>query len=268
LAGAQGEDLAWSHLDSGPEILVPLNDFVGRAAFYVGDLDRKISGVIKRIVRPGDRVLDIGANIGVVTLHLAKLVGKTGMVHSFEPNPNIADLLLRSVERNRMDNVHVHRCALGAEEGVLTLSFPARNAGQATINKARAGEAWESVQVQVRTLSALAQEFEIGKVRLVKMDVEGFEPEVLRGARGWLSDHPPDAMIFESNEERAPGESDPVFSLLAEQDYVFYAIPMRLLSLRLQAYDPASNQALTSHDVLAVRRICEQEIISQFRTQT
>ena len=123
LAGENGDELTWARLDSGPEILVSLNDYVGRAAFYVGDLDRKVSAVISQIVRPGDHVLDIGANIGVVTLQLAKLVGKSGVVHSFEPNPNIAKLLVESIERNSMENVHVHTCAL-AEEGTLSPQHP------------------------------------------------------------------------------------------------------------------------------------------------
>ena len=99
------------------------------------------------------------------------------------------------------------------------------------------------------------------------MDVEGYEPEVLRGARSWLSAHPPDAMIFESNATHAEGEADPSLSLLVEQDYVLYAVPKRLFSLRLKPYDPANAQAAASHDMLAVRRNREREIISKFRVE-
>ena len=66
-----GAHLAWTRLGCGSEILVPLDDYVGRAAYFVGDLDRKISALIQRIVRSGDQVIDVGANLGVVTLHLA-----------------------------------------------------------------------------------------------------------------------------------------------------------------------------------------------------
>ncbi|HMB07734.1 MAG TPA: FkbM family methyltransferase [Isosphaeraceae bacterium] len=149
--------MTWTRLDFGAEILVPLNDYIGKAAFYVGDLDRKVSETIKRIVRPGDHVLDIGANLGLVTLQLAKLVGKRGVVHSFEPNPNIANLLRRSIERNELENVRLHTCALGTEEGTLDLSFPGYNAGQGTLKMTRSSNAWSSVQVQVKTLSAVAE---------------------------------------------------------------------------------------------------------------
>ncbi|HMB07735.1 MAG TPA: hypothetical protein VKP69_28880 [Isosphaeraceae bacterium] len=99
------------------------------------------------------------------------------------------------------------------------------------------------------------------------MDVEGYEPEVLRGARSWMSAHPPDAMIFESNERHAAAEADPSLSLLAEQDYALYSLPKRLFSLKLKPYDPVNAQTTPSHDMLAVRKNCEREIISKFRVQ-
>ena len=65
---------AWAEVEGG-RLLVSLDDYVGRSAFYVGDLDRKVSAVVDRFVRPGDTVLDIGANIGLVSLRVAKRVG-------------------------------------------------------------------------------------------------------------------------------------------------------------------------------------------------
>lgn len=263
-AGSRGES-TWTRLKSGPEILVPLQDYVGKAAYFVGDLDRKISETIKRIVRPGDHVLDIGANLGVVTLHLAKLVGPTGIVHSFEPNPAVNELLSRSIERNNLKNVRLHTCALGATDGgTLELSFPEQNAGQATLTQTRPGEGWRSVQVPVKTLSALADEAGIGKIRLIKIDVEGFEKEVLTGARAWMTANPPDAIIFESNESLADGEADPVVSMLTELGYVIYSIPKRLFSLRLAPFRPNDKQEIKANDLLAVRKDCQQEIVSKF----
>src|SRR5947209_12853453 len=70
LAAGTGGGEAWARLRGGPELLVPLDDYVGRAAYYVGDLDGKVSEVIRRVVRPGDTALDVGANLGVVALPL------------------------------------------------------------------------------------------------------------------------------------------------------------------------------------------------------
>jgi FkbM family methyltransferase len=263
-AGAQG-GLVWCRLRCGTEILVPLSDYIGKAVFFLGDLDRKISEVIRRIVRPGDRVLDVGANLGVVTLQLARLVGPNGVVHSFEPNPAVHRLLEQSLERNHLTNVRLHKCALGADDGTtLTLNFSEENAGLGTVCRGSTGAGWSSVEVPVRTLSALAAEHDFGEMRLMKMDVEGFELTVLRGALAWLAARPPEAIVFESNEGRDPKEPDPVISFLSEQGYTFYSIPKRLFSLKLVPYRLGSEHAEASHDMLAIRKDREQEIVSKF----
>ena len=76
LAGTSHESV-WCPT-SGGDVLAPLHDYVGRAAYYCGDLDPKISWVCKKLVNPGDTVCDIGANIGIVTLLLSRLVGNAG----------------------------------------------------------------------------------------------------------------------------------------------------------------------------------------------
>ncbi len=267
LSGSGGGQ-AWARLPSGSEILVPLNDYVGRSAFFVGDLDRKITEVIRRIVRPGDHVLDIGANLGLVTLQMARLVGGGGRVDSFEPNPAMHSLLSQSLERNKYKHVRLHTCALGSQDGdTLTLNFPESNAGQGTLTSTRPQEGWTSVKVPVRTLAALASEFQFDPVRLLKIDVEGFESEVFKGALPWLRSSPPGAIVFESNEGSGQGQKDPVVALLADLGYSFYSIPKRLVSLRLVPYKHAEGIESTSHDMLAVAKDQEREILSHFQVK-
>src|SRR5258705_75825 len=62
----------------GGEIYARLNDYVGRAVFFSGDLDRKLTSVARQLIQKGDTVFDIGANIGVMTLQFADLVGSLG----------------------------------------------------------------------------------------------------------------------------------------------------------------------------------------------
>ena len=116
----------------------------------------------------------------------------------------------------------------------------------------------------IRSLSALASEAGIGKIRLIKIDVEGYEKEVLEGAQAWMTANPPDAIIFESNESLAEGEADPVVTMLSELGYVLYSIPKRLLSLRLAPFLPKGPQEIKANDLLAVRKECQQDIVSKF----
>jgi FkbM family methyltransferase len=264
-AAGTGGGLAWARLECGMDALVPLDEYGGRAAYFVGDVDRKLSVIIKRIVRPGDTVLDIGANLGVVTLPLSRLVGDRGVVHSFEPNPMVRGLLLQSIARNDLKNVQVHECALGAEEGVTSLSYHDGNTGRGTLTGGHSRAGWKSVEVSVRTLSSVAEELDLSRVRLVKIDVEGYELEVLNGARRWLTSHPPDVILFESNDSTDADRTGGVLSLLSELGYALYSIPKILLLLRLKSYHADADGEETSHDMIAIRPECEREIVARFR---
>ena len=175
IAGPSTE-IAWARVPGGYWAAAPLSDHVGRAIFYCGELDRKITWVCSRLVRSGDCVLDIGANLGLVTLTLSALVGPTGRVHAFEPNPQMQAFIDEAVSRNRLHNVTLHRFALGAQPNELRLSIPRSNAGAASLVATRQTADSTEVVVPVRTLSAVLEDESIDHIRLVKIDVEGFEP--------------------------------------------------------------------------------------------
>lgn len=261
LAAGNSAEEVWTRLDCGADIRVLLNDYVGRAAFFVGDLDRKISEVARRIVRPGDHVLDIGANIGVVTMQLSRLVGDGGVVHSFEPNPTANRLLAQSIERNGATNVQLHRFALGEREGSLDLFFPMNYLGMATLKETRHRKGWSKVNVPVKTLSETAEALHFGHIRFLKMDVEGFELGVLQGAERWIRTDPPDAIVFETNEGHGDGEPNPVAAFLGEHGYRLYVLPKTRFSLRLTPARPDAEAA--SHDMLAVRAERADEVLSR-----
>jgi len=262
LAAGKCSGEAWARLACGAELVVDLNDYVGRTAYYIGDLDRKISQIAKRIVRPGDHVLDIGANIGVVTMQLSRLVGETGVVDAFEPNPTTNGMLARSIERNGIRNVRLHRYALGEKEEPLRLSFPSGNLGMATLSPDSPTDGWNHVDVPVRTLASVADELKLGHIRFIKIDVEGFELGVLRGAERWFANDLPDAIVFETVVSSRNSKESPVVSLLVEHGYRLYSLPKAVFSVRLHPYRPGVDAA--SHDMLAVREGCADEIQSLF----
>jgi FkbM family methyltransferase len=253
LAG-DSEELVWSRVPGG-EVLASLDDYVGRSAFYVGDLDRKITWICKRIVRPGDVILDIGANIGMVTVWLSKLVGPTGLVHAFEPNPLLCDRLLAALERMGRSNVQLHRFALGCSEGELSLCIPNGNAGEASLVVHRDPARSKTISVPVRRLADVAIREGIQNIRLVKLDVELFEAEVLEGARALLEHSPPESILFEMNGEIGGVVGDePVFRILKEHNYAFFFVPRRRIWMRLETFDPDAVRQLKGHDVFAIAR--------------
>ena len=165
--------------------------------------------VLREHLRPGDVFVDCGANIGVLTLLASKLVGETGRVFSIEAHPRIARFLRGNVNLNRATNVTVAHTALGDHEG--EVHFTSRRSDD--MNRV----AESGVKVSLRRLDSLIPPVDI---RLLKIDVEGFELFVLRGASRALART--DMVYFESWESHFNkyGYSTPdVLTLLADHGF-------------------------------------------------
>lgn len=241
----------WTELASG-RLLCPMDDHIGRSVVYMGDLDRKVSWACRKLVRAGDTVLDVGANIGVLSLFLSDLVGPRGCVHAFEPNPRTYALLLRSISANPRRNIRAHGVALGEAESELTLSIPQGNAGGASL-AGLAGQTIDSaVRVPVVPLDIWAQRMAVRKVDFMKMDVEGFEPQALRGGLEFLRAARPRAIVFEHNDTRIPCAEHPSFALLSAIGYRFFFLPFRLVRMNARRFDPVKDGHPRSHDFVAV----------------
>jgi FkbM family methyltransferase len=150
------------------------------------------------IVRRGDVVFDVGANVGYYTLLFSHLVGSRGQVHAFEPVPPTFELLAANVERERrFDNVVLNDCALAAADGSLPLFVPGSDYGQASIARHGAGSWAAPREVLTYTCRATTVDGYLGTQRgerppsFVKCDVEGAELRVLEGAVATLRKRPP-----------------------------------------------------------------------------
>jgi FkbM family methyltransferase len=153
---------------------------VERSIVNEGTYEEGTLQVMSKVLRTGCTFLDIGANVGLMSLFASRLVGATGAVHSFEPLPEVAALLEASAQVNGLGNIQVHRIALGAEASERTLHRnPQVNRGSASLAWGSAGGS--STEVRVDSLDHWAQERPLHRVAMVKIDVEGWELEVLRG---------------------------------------------------------------------------------------
>lgn len=153
---------------------------------------------LKAYLRPGMRVVDCGANLGYFTLLAGRLVGPTGHVDAFEPDPANRARLEAHLGLNEMhDRVTVHAAAVSNQAGTCTLYHPTadgQNHGQASLYEAfvPGGQGIDVPLVRLdQHLSAVPD--------LIKMDIEGAELAALRGAEGLLKSDRPPAMIIEHN---------------------------------------------------------------------
>jgi FkbM family methyltransferase len=157
------------------------DQYVGRSFAEYGEYSEGEVDLFRQCLGPGDVALDIGANLGAHTLPLARLVGPTGAVFAFEPQRILFQILCGNVALNEIPNVHVLPVALGRAPGrakVPALDYRgASNFGGVSLGAAH-GE-----DVPVVPLDQL----EVSKAKLIKIDVEGMELDVLAGAKATLA---------------------------------------------------------------------------------
>jgi FkbM family methyltransferase len=145
-----------------------------------------------RFLKPGDVVIDVGANIGLYSLLAASKTG-SGRVVALEPHPVAAQRLRENVALNRLQNVEVRAEAAGAEAGSAQLTANLDTINHIVSDRPADG----TITVPVRTLDSLVDPGE--QVALVKLDAEGFESAVLAGASRLLHDRAVAAWIVEVN---------------------------------------------------------------------
>lgn len=167
--------------------------------FTLGEFEPPQSAAVRALLRPGDHVVDVGANLGWFTMLMAAQVKPDGKVWAIEPMPPTLAALEENVGLNPTLNVTVLPLALGAEEGELDLhlfeGLPHGHASASTLGRSD----YESYRVPVRTLDALLDGERAPS--FVKVDVEGSELDVLKGAERLLGGERPPMWMLEVNYE-------------------------------------------------------------------
>lgn len=163
----------------GAEFELDLGEFIQRQ-MYFGCFEALEARAVADYLRPGMTVVDAGANVGFYTALAAERCGAGGRVIAYEPSPYASERLRAMVERNRLDRVTAVEAALGDAAGQGTL-FIERDANHSP-SLIRSRDAADASAVEVRTLDAEAARLGLDKIDLLKLDVEGYETQVLAGA--------------------------------------------------------------------------------------
>jgi len=208
--------------------------------YYMGTYEPGTLHVMDQCLRPGDVFIDAGASVGQMSLHAASLVGSKGRVLAFEPETRRYDDLVRSIDLNNAQNVESFKQALGDQNDQLQLQT---NAVSPTL---RGYDSGSSELVNVEPLDDCLARLSINQVRMIKIDVEGFEGRVIKGGeRLFRSDAAP-IVCFEHGVY--DDEYASVFQLLSEfNDYEYFRLSKtkRYVS-NLTGFDV--NQKLWRHD--------------------
>jgi len=176
------------------------HDMIPRYIYYFGQWEPVISGMISQRLRPGQTFIDVGANTGWHTVLAARCVGPKGRVIAFEPSLANFWWLTENVRRNRLENVRlVNEAAWSVEAELSFFQGPASHSGISSLIQPfaeREGCEDRAQLVRVRPLAALLTADEISTARVLKIDVEGAELEVVKGLEPVLDSAPNDLDVF------------------------------------------------------------------------
>jgi len=199
----------------------PNDVYIGRSLATYGEYSEiELRGLLQ-LLRPGDVAIEAGANIGSHSIALARRVGPEGRLFAFEPQAETFAILQRNIELNRLENVSALAVAVGARAETLYHDPPP---GGATANFG--GVSMSRGQGRVATPSAPLDEAidaaGLGPIRLLKIDVEGMEEDVLVGAERLINAHRPQIYLENDRVDRSAS----LIQRLLDMDYCpFWSTP-------------------------------------------
>ncbi len=181
---------------------------IGRSLDLYGEYCEAEVDLFRQLVRPGQIVVDAGANIGAHTVFLSKHVGPTGRVLAFEPQRLVFHLLCTNLALGAITNVDAHHAALGAQPGTIVVPEldvqAANNFGSLGLGDGAAGAPAAGASVPVLTLDGLAAQGSLPACHFIKIDVEGMELDVLTGAASVVERFRPRLYVEADRRDKSP----------------------------------------------------------------
>ncbi len=240
---------------SGRAFCVPsLKDPIALSILTQGEYESTTLDYAKSVLRPGDTVIDAGANIGAFAIPTSKHLGAEGHVIAIEASQRIFPYLEWNVRQSQNNNIEILRVAATASDGPDAKFFdaPTEQFGMGSLSPWTEKDVG-GYPVQARSIDSIVAEREPRLVRLLKIDVEGFELEVLRGAQKTLERSPAPIVIFEFidwAERRAghvPGD--------AQRELLSQGFQLWRLDDAIRNGPPLAAPLETGGDMIVARRI-------------
>lgn len=215
----------WMQVEPGIKMQLDPYDLVSRKILETGVWEPESLKAVADHLATNGTFMDVGAHIGYYSLKAAGMVGPNGHVISIEPNPRTVPKLRGNIDASNAGSVRVWPVACASVESTLQLyAAPGSNTGESSLSKENAsqeGAAPIAYSVPARPLDAIVKEAQLDRVDVIKIDVEGAEFEVLKGAAHTLDEYRP-VLIVElvENQLKSMGTSiDQVTQFLTSHGY-------------------------------------------------
>lgn len=178
--------------------------------------------ILQPYLKEGITVVDVGANQGFFSLMASRLIGPKGAVLALEPSQSTFEKLLMVIEENRLSNVSALNTGCGEKAGEIELFTVTRSSGTASIRPSTQGASRPVGRITLKPLDQIVEEKNL-EVDFLKIDTEGYEDEVLKGAIKILQQHRPVVFLELSSEYAISSKS--AIEILLKNGYEFPIVP-------------------------------------------
>jgi FkbM family methyltransferase len=220
----------------------PINDKgVEKPLYLTGSYEAGTLSIIRKCLRKGDIFIDIGANIGLMSIFASRIVGNEGIVYSFEPVPETFMILKKNIEINNVKNISALDIALSnTNRTYIIYTNPYGGKGSSSFIKPLGQSGVKEYKVIAKRFDEFLATNYIANIRMIKIDVEGWELYVLKGAKFLLHNY--DAPIICVEYSKLTGDNkNPIdlYNFIAEvNNYQIYklkkgkGIPSKLTKIK------------------------------------
>lgn len=192
------DGIVWLN-DEDIAIYTTADNYIECTLLSLGTYENEINKLIRLSLKIGENALDIGCNIGLQSLRMSQCVAGNGKVYAFEPLIYLQEKCKKNILLNKADNITLFPYALSDGESVADFSIDRNLWNQGTFSLNNKPDGPEKQVVNIKIGDNLSEIQQLTSLALIKIDVEGFEYQVLRGLKQTLQKHRP-RIIFEYDE--------------------------------------------------------------------
>lgn len=237
-------------------IKLTLGEFLTGGFLHLGETNPNETRVVRKIIEDQDVFFDVGGYIGWYSLNAAQLVGKNGKVFAFEPNPKIAKKLRVNCEINGLKNVDVQEIALSNNDGLEDF-WIGKNGMLGSLKKQDSASAFMKIKVKTMKIDTFCRKKGIKNIKLIKIDAEGSDLEIIDGAKKTLEEISP-FLILEVygsgyNEEKKTDKK--IINYLLELGYKPYEFTENKLKLLKKNQKPQLINLFFAKDEKVLRKL-------------
>ena len=206
------------------KINLDTKNFIDSCIFYTGDYEPNLKMHYKKLIKPNDVVLDVGANIGFHSLYFAELTGPLGKVISFEPILINFKAFQNNIALNNFPQIIANNIALGNENSLMDIHLEIDDQNPGAFNLLAPGIKNHTIKCEKG--DDFLNRIGINKVNFIKIDVEGYEYEVMKGLKSTITSYRPiinfeyDKIYQSKNNE----DESNIFKFLLAMNYTFFKI--------------------------------------------